>query len=67
MVPNCALGKVTSGAFTWLAIRLFQYCHPTVNWLMKERGSWEFRVKFAICRWLVVKLPSSPAIRKTRW
>src|SRR5262249_19702652 len=50
LVPNCtALGKVTSGARLLLSIRLFQYCHPTVNWLIRLDENAEFKVRLAIC------------------
>src|SRR5438094_982526 len=58
LVPNDAFGKVTSGAETLVSIRLFQYCHPTVAWLTRVLESCEVKVRFATCRWLVVKLPS---------
>src|SRR5215467_153933 len=58
LVPNEASGKVTSGALILLAIRLFQYWNPAVKVLIAVGESCEVTVRFAICKWLVVKLPS---------
>src|SRR5215469_5379331 len=59
LVPNCSPeGKVTSGARFLLSIRLFQYCHPTVNWFTTVGEREEFTVRLATCRWFTVKLPS---------
>src|SRR6266403_2178428 len=58
LVPNCALGKVMSGVRVLLSIKLFQYCHPTVNWLSSLDENAEFRVRLATCKWFLVKLPS---------
>src|SRR6266566_5877488 len=58
LVPNCAVGNVTSGARVVLSIRLFQYEKPAVKLLTRVELRAEFTVTLATCIWLTVKLPS---------
>src|SRR5215467_5505178 len=67
LVPNEASGKVMSGAWMWLEMRLFQYWNPAVKVLIKVGESCEVKVKLAICRWLVVKLPAVRSCVPSAW
>src|SRR5690348_8013424 len=51
LVPKEALGKTTRGALMSLAMRLFQYWNPVVNWLTVVFESCEVKVRFATWRW----------------